>query len=196
MTLGFGWGAAATMLGLSVRVISVLEAGIPCADSVAGLRTWRHGRGTRVRRQVLGGGHRHETHAEVPSERSQISDFPNCGWGVVLGGTADKRERNGKITDKVRNIHIPVLPFYWSHFVVYFLFDHKNIPFALKNCLQGVCSKRQVFAFTNHSFCLHRKPTELGNQFPYLEKSRSLHCWNPPAFLFYTVHVYIYCTYQ
>lgn len=67
------------MLGLGVRVISVLQTRISGADSVAGLRAGRHGGGTRVRRQVLGRRHGHETHPEVPAERSQISDFANSG---------------------------------------------------------------------------------------------------------------------
>lgn len=68
MAFGFGRGAAAAMLGLGVRVISVLQTRIPGTDGVAGLRTWRHGGGTRVRGQVLGGRHGHETHPEVAAE--------------------------------------------------------------------------------------------------------------------------------
>ena len=79
VTFGFGRGAAAAMLGLSVRVISILQTRIPSTDSVAGLRARRHGGGTRVRGQVLGGRHGHETHPEVTAERSQVSDFANSG---------------------------------------------------------------------------------------------------------------------
>lgn len=66
--LGFDWGTAAAMLGLGVRVISVLQAGIAGTDCMTGLRAWRHGRGTGVRGQVLGCRHGHETHTEMATE--------------------------------------------------------------------------------------------------------------------------------
>lgn len=49
VTFRLGWGTTATVLGLGVRVISVLQIWIPSTNGVAGLRSWRHGGGTRVR---------------------------------------------------------------------------------------------------------------------------------------------------
>lgn len=100
VTFGFGWGAAATMLGLAVRVISVLQTCIPSTNGMAGLWAWRHGRGTRVRRQVLGGWHGHETHPEVSAKRSQVFDFSNSGWWVILAGAAVGKRCKGAIRFK------------------------------------------------------------------------------------------------
>jgi len=88
VAFGFGRWAAATVLGLGVRVISVFQTRVPGTDRMARLRARRHSGGTRVRGQVLGGRHGHETHPEVPAERSQVSDFANRGRGVVLIGAA------------------------------------------------------------------------------------------------------------
>lgn len=104
VTFGFGRWAAAAVLRLGVGVISVLQTRIPGTDGVAGLRAWRHGGGTRVRGQVLGGRHGHETHPEVPTERSQVSDFANSGRGVVLGGA-------GRKTLKYEESYVCALPF-------------------------------------------------------------------------------------
>lgn len=77
MAFGFGRGTAAAVLRLGVGVVPVLQTRVPGADGVAGLRAWRHGRGTGVRGKVLGRRHGHETHPEVPAERRQVSDFAN-----------------------------------------------------------------------------------------------------------------------
>lgn len=102
VTFRLGWGTAATVLGLGVRVISVLQIRIPGTNGVAGLRSWRHGGGTRVRRQVLGGWHGHETHPEVTAERSQVSDFANSGGWVILAGTAMEK-RGWECEDRRKN---------------------------------------------------------------------------------------------
>lgn len=70
-----------------------------------------------MRRQVLGGGHRHETHAEVASERSQVSDFPNSGGGVILGGTVGEGE-GGEIGG--------VITVTWPHYSSTFNLIFKN----------------------------------------------------------------------